>query len=71
MSPVTTVGQVFEAIQQAKAGAPDFCTNFFRWRESYRTGLNVPNCPRNSALEPRSFCGETEIFNTSITVRRV
>ncbi len=29
MSPVTTVGQVFEAIQQAKAGAPDFCTNFF------------------------------------------
>ncbi|HWX22370.1 MAG TPA: hypothetical protein VN578_20915 [Candidatus Binatia bacterium] len=29
MSPVQTVGDVFNAIQQAKAGAPAFCTNFF------------------------------------------
>lgn len=29
MTPVATVSQVFDAIQQAKAGAPDFCTNFF------------------------------------------
>src|SRR5688572_2261875 len=29
MKPVTTVSQVFDAIQHAKAGAPDFCTNFF------------------------------------------
>lgn len=29
MTPVATVNQVFDAIQQAKAGAPDFCTNFF------------------------------------------
>ncbi|NOS72884.1 MAG: GNAT family N-acetyltransferase [Verrucomicrobia bacterium] len=29
MTPVQTVSQVFDAIQQAKAGAPDFCTNFF------------------------------------------
>jgi hypothetical protein len=29
MKPVATVAQVFDAIQQAKAGAPDFCTNFF------------------------------------------
>ena len=29
MTPIKTVSQVFDAIQQAKAGAPDFCTNFF------------------------------------------
>jgi ribosomal protein S18 acetylase RimI-like enzyme len=29
MTPVATVTQVFDAIQHAKAGAPDFCTNFF------------------------------------------
>jgi hypothetical protein len=29
MTAVATVTQVFDAIQQAKAGAPDFCTNFF------------------------------------------
>jgi ribosomal protein S18 acetylase RimI-like enzyme len=29
MSPIRTVSQVYDAIQQAKAGAPDFCTNFF------------------------------------------
>jgi ribosomal protein S18 acetylase RimI-like enzyme len=29
MTPVETVTQVFDAIQHAKAGAPDFCTNFF------------------------------------------
>lgn len=29
MSPVRTVSEVFDAIQQTKAGAPDFCTNFF------------------------------------------
>lgn len=29
MSPVFTVAQVFEAIQQAKTGAADFSTNFF------------------------------------------
>jgi ribosomal protein S18 acetylase RimI-like enzyme len=29
MKPVATVSEVFDAIQQAKAGAPDFCTNFF------------------------------------------
>ena len=29
MKPVATVSQVFDAIQHAKAGAPDFCTNFF------------------------------------------
>ena len=29
MTPVATVSQVFDAIQHAKAGAPDFCTNFF------------------------------------------
>jgi hypothetical protein len=29
MTPIQTVSQVFDAIQQAKAGAPDFCTNFF------------------------------------------
>ena len=29
MSPVKTVGEVFDAIQQAKAGASDFRTNFF------------------------------------------
>lgn len=29
MIPVQTVSQVFDAIQQAKAGSPDFCTNFF------------------------------------------
>jgi hypothetical protein len=29
MTSVATVAQVFDAIQQAKAGAPDFCTNFF------------------------------------------
>jgi hypothetical protein len=29
MTPIQTVNQVFDAIQQAKAGAPDFCTNFF------------------------------------------
>jgi hypothetical protein len=29
MSPVNTVGQVFEAIQKVKAGAAAFCTNFF------------------------------------------
>jgi len=29
MSPVETVGDVFNAIQQAKVGAPAFCTNFF------------------------------------------
>lgn len=29
MTPIRTVSQVFDAIQQAKAGAADFCTNFF------------------------------------------
>src|SRR5438477_10385292 len=29
MSPVKTVTQVFDAIQQAKTGASAFCTNFF------------------------------------------
>lgn len=29
MRPVNTVGQVFDAIQQVKAGAPAYCTNFF------------------------------------------
>ena len=29
MTPIQTVSQVFDAIQQAKAGSPDFCTNFF------------------------------------------
>jgi ribosomal protein S18 acetylase RimI-like enzyme len=29
MSPVKTVSQVFDAIQQAKTGASAFCTNFF------------------------------------------
>lgn len=29
MIPITTVAQGFEAIQKAKAGAMDFCTNFF------------------------------------------
>lgn len=29
MSPVRTVAEVFDAIQQAKTGAPDFRTNFF------------------------------------------
>lgn len=29
MTPIQTISQVFDAIQQAKAGAPDFCTNFF------------------------------------------
>lgn len=29
MTSVQTVSQVFDAIQQAKAGSPDFCTNFF------------------------------------------
>ena len=29
MSPVSTVAQVFDAIQGAKAGASAFCTNFF------------------------------------------
>lgn len=29
MTPIQTVSAVFDAIQQAKAGAPDFCTNFF------------------------------------------
>jgi len=29
MKPVATVSEVFDAIQHAKAGAPDFCTNFF------------------------------------------
>src|SRR5712672_1845627 len=29
MSPIRTVSQVLEAIQQAKAGATAFCTNFF------------------------------------------
>lgn len=29
MTPIRTVSQVFDAIQQAKAGAVDFCTNFF------------------------------------------
>jgi hypothetical protein len=29
MSPIRTVPQVFDAIQRAKAGAPEFCTNFF------------------------------------------
>ncbi len=29
MNPVTTVGEVLDAIQRAKAGASAFCTNFF------------------------------------------
>ncbi|HSU52585.1 MAG TPA: GNAT family N-acetyltransferase [Candidatus Dormibacteraeota bacterium] len=29
MSPVTTVSQVFDSLQKVKAGASDFCTNFF------------------------------------------
>src|ERR1700676_2517846 len=29
MSPIQTVSQALEAIQQAKAGATAFCTNFF------------------------------------------
>jgi len=29
MTLVATVSEVFDAIQHAKAGAPDFCTNFF------------------------------------------
>jgi len=29
MSPLQTPGQVFDAVQQAKAGATGFCTNFF------------------------------------------
>jgi len=29
MIPVRTVGEVFDAIQQAKTGAPAYCTNFF------------------------------------------
>jgi hypothetical protein len=29
MSPVQTVGQVFDSIQKVKAGASSFCTNFF------------------------------------------
>ena len=29
MGPVTTITQVFDAVQRAKAGAPAFCTNFF------------------------------------------
>jgi hypothetical protein len=29
MSPVRTAGEVLEAIQKVKAGATDFCTNFF------------------------------------------
>jgi len=29
MSPIQTAGQVFEAVQKAKAGATAYCTNFF------------------------------------------
>jgi len=29
ISPIQKLGQVFDAIQKAKAGAPAFCTNFF------------------------------------------
>ena len=29
MAPVTTIAEVFDAIQRAKAGASAFCTNFF------------------------------------------
>lgn len=29
MTPIQTVGQVFDAVQKAKAGATAFCTNFF------------------------------------------
>jgi len=29
MSPIKEIGQAFEGIQQAKIGAPAFCTNFF------------------------------------------
>src|SRR5208282_2969445 len=29
MNPLTTVAQVFDAVQGAKAGASSFCTNFF------------------------------------------
>src|SRR4051812_38277007 len=29
MSPMSTAGQVYDAIQQVKAGASAFCTNFF------------------------------------------
>lgn len=29
MTPVLTVSEVLDAIQQVKAGSPDFCTNFF------------------------------------------
>jgi len=29
MSPIQQLGQVFDGVQKAKAGAPAFCTNFF------------------------------------------
>ena len=29
MNPIQNPGQIFDAVQKAKAGATDFCTNFF------------------------------------------
>lgn len=40
MIPVQTVGQVFDAIQQAKAGSPDFCTNFFPVQKKIQEWIN-------------------------------
>ena len=39
MIPVTTVAQVFEAIQTAKAGAEAFCTNFFPTQAKLRVWI--------------------------------
>ena len=39
MSPVQTVGQVFDSIQQVKAGALAFCTNFFPVQAKVQTWI--------------------------------
>ena len=40
MSPLTTVAQVFDAVQQAKAGASAFCTNFFPAQGKLQAWIN-------------------------------
>src|SRR2546425_202429 len=40
MSPVHRVAEVFDAIQQAKAGATAFCTNFFPVQARLQTWID-------------------------------
>ena len=52
MKPVATVSEVFDAIQRAKAGAPDFCTNFFPVQKKVQDWIDHDELGPVSSIRP-------------------